>query len=58
MGALQQILDDNGYSAKGWELEDPNSDESYFVCPCGDTIEQDGKCSEGHVSPLRELGMI
>jgi len=33
-------------------------DDCIIVCPCGDLIEHDGVCPEGHVSPLRELGLI
>ena len=29
-----------------------------LICPCGYMIEQDGECPEGHVSPLREMGLI
>ena len=29
-----------------------------FICPCGDEIELDGECAEGHVSPMREMGLI
>jgi len=29
-----------------------------FICPCGDEIELDGSCPEGHVSPLVEMGLI
>lgn len=29
-----------------------------LICPCGHTIELDGKCPNGHVSPIREQGLI
>lgn len=29
-----------------------------LICPCGRVIEQDGRCPNGHVSPLRERGLI
>ncbi len=29
-----------------------------LICPCGDTIELDGECGKGHVSPLITAGMI
>jgi hypothetical protein len=29
-----------------------------LICPHGFTIEQDGQCHQGCVSPLRELGLI
>lgn len=27
-------------------------------CPCGQIVEDDGECPEGHVSPLREHALI
>jgi hypothetical protein len=30
-------------------------DEDRVVCPCGDSIELDGECPEGHVSPAMDL---
>ena len=41
----------------GWEWAESGFD-SYVVCPCGDEIEQDGKCPAGHVSFLRQWGFI
>lgn len=29
-----------------------------LTCPCGHTIEQDGTCPDGCVSPLRTMGLI
>lgn len=29
-----------------------------LICPCGCEVELDGSCPEGHISPLREEGMI
>lgn len=29
-----------------------------IICPCGHRIEDDGKCPNGHKSPLLEAGMI
>lgn len=49
---LQEILDDLGFS--DWEAE---GDEG-LICPCGYTIEIDGKCPKGHVSPLLQFGVI
>lgn len=44
---------------EGWEIDDPSYGSScLLICPCGDTIEQDGVCPEGHESPLRAMGMI
>jgi hypothetical protein len=42
---------------EGWETDGMGFD-SLLICPHGHTIEQDGKCPEGCVSPLREMGMI
>jgi hypothetical protein len=42
---------------EGWETDGYGLD-SCLICPHGYTIEQDGRCPEGCVSPLRELGMI
>lgn len=49
----QQFLEDNGFDE--WTC-DP--DGAVFYCPCGDAIEPDGQCPDGHVSPLRAMGMI
>lgn len=38
----------------GWEY----IDDTALSCPCGHSIEWDGQCPEGHVSPLRAAGMI
>ena len=45
---LESIMPD------GWEVQD----DVTLICPCGDPVEYDGQCSEGHVSPLRTMGMI
>lgn len=37
---------------------DWDGDMDVLVCPCGYTIEHDGMCPQGHVSPLVEMGMI
>lgn len=29
-----------------------------LICPCGNRVEDDGKCPNGHISPLREMGLI
>lgn len=42
---------------EGWETDGFGID-SCLICPCGYTIEQDGKCPEGCVSPLRTMGLI
>lgn len=48
---LADVLDELGYD--DWE-----ADDDLLVCPHGSTIELDGSCPEGCVSPLREEGMI
>lgn len=42
---------------KGWSTDGYGSSAN-FICPCGDMIEQDGECPEGHMSPLVRLGLI
>lgn len=42
---------------EGWETDGFGFD-SCLICPHGETIEQDGECPEGCVSPLREMGLI
>lgn len=39
----------------GWEID---AYGDLLTCPCGYTIEIDGRCPSGCVSPLRELGLI
>jgi hypothetical protein len=46
------LLEENGFD--NWEVE---SDVT-LICPCGDTIEWDGTCSDGCVSPLIQLGVM
>jgi hypothetical protein len=29
-----------------------------LICPCDIPIEQDGECPNGHVSPMKGLGLI
>jgi len=29
-----------------------------FVCPCGQKIEDDGECPQGHKSPMLKKGLI
>lgn len=54
---MDEFLENSGFAEKGWETDGFGLD-SCLICPCGITIEQDGRCSNGHVSPLRQLGMI
>lgn len=42
---------------EGWETDGMGMD-SLLICPCGITIEQDGRCPNGHVSPLITMGLI
>jgi hypothetical protein len=55
MSHLDEILMD--ILPEGWETDGFGFD-SCLICPCGDTIEQDGICPQGCVSPLREMGLI
>jgi hypothetical protein len=50
---MDEILEVIGAAADGWE-----GDMDVLVCPCGYTIELDGRCPDGCVSPLRAAGMI
>lgn len=52
---LEQLLIDNGY--EDWSTDGFGLD-SCLICPHGYTIEQDGRCPEGCVSPLRQMGLI
>lgn len=57
---LEEILDSLGATEKGWEVEAEGTYglDALLVCPCGITIEQDGTCPNGCVSPLRSAGLI
>ena len=48
---INELLADLGHD--DWE-----GDMDCLVCPCGYTIELDGRCPDGCVSPLITLGMI
>lgn len=52
MSEIAQEICDN--TEPGWTVED----DSILICPCGHRIEWDGACPEGHVSPIRQAGMI
>jgi hypothetical protein len=42
-----------------WTIYDPQMGSScLLLCPHGFTVEQDGRCPEGCVSPLVDLGII
>ena len=43
------------YRAEGWTQ---SYDGAVFTCPCGHRIEPDGRCPEGHRSPLLQEGLI
>lgn len=54
---LAQLLDE--MLPPGWEHDALDYGYDFHVyCPCGDEIEQDGVCPDGHVSPLRAMGWI
>ena len=40
--------------ADGWEA----ADDATLICPHDHTVELDGECPEGCVSPLREAGVV
>jgi hypothetical protein len=40
---------------KGWDVGDYGDT---LVCPHGNEIELDGRCPQGCVSPLSEMGLI
>jgi len=52
---IEQVLQENGYDE--WNT-DGYGMSSVLICPHGHRIEQDGKCPDGCISPLREMGMI
>ncbi len=60
---LDEMLDEAGGSLldslcpEGWST-DGFGDESIFICPHGERVEQDGRCPEGCVSPLLRMGLI
>lgn len=54
---LEQVLEDIGATAKGWEVEGGYGEDDNLVCPEGCVIEQDGQCEHG-ISPLRAAGLI
>lgn len=52
---MDEILASLG--ASDWSSDGMGAD-SLLECPCGYTIEQDGRCPNGCVSPLRSAGLI
>lgn len=52
---MDELLEEIG--AAGWSSDGMGVD-ALLICPCGDTIEQDGRCPQGCVSPLRTAGLI
>lgn len=48
---IEELLPE-GWSTDGYGID------SCLVCPCGIMIEQDGRCPNGHISPLRAMGLI
>lgn len=42
-----------------WSIHDPEMSPDFLLeCPHGNVIEQDGRCPDGCVSPLRAAGLI
>lgn len=52
---LETLLDVTGASERGWTV---NHMGDMLICPCGSLVELDGSCPDGHVSPMRQAGMI
>ena len=52
---MDELLEAIG--AEDWETDGYGID-SCLICPHGHTIEQDGRCPEGCISPLRAYGLI
>jgi hypothetical protein len=52
---IEEMLEAVG--AEGWSTDGYGLDAN-LIAPDGCMIEQDGRCPHGHVSPLREAGMI
>lgn len=48
-----QTLEDIGAASEGWTYSG-----DALSCPCGHTIEDDGRCPSGHVSPFRAAGLV
>lgn len=55
MSEFDEML--NELLPEGWQTDGYGLD-ALLICPCGNTIEQDGRCPQGCVSPLREQGLI
>ena len=44
---------------EGWSIDDEKYGMDFnLICPHGHMIEQDGRCPDGHVSPLITMGLI
>lgn len=39
-------------------IDDWEATDATLICPCGYEIEPDGRCPEGCVSILRDMGII
>lgn len=51
--AASRVLEDIGAADDGWTYSG-----DVLSCPCGHTIEDDGRCPSGHVSPFRAAGLV
>lgn len=58
MDILEEVLQSVGALDAGWEVEGGMGMDALLICPCGHTIEQDGQCPDGCISPLRTNGLI
>lgn len=56
---MDQILAElAGGLPDGWVLDETYGLDFSLVCPHGHTVEADGRCPSGCVSPLRAMGLI
>lgn len=55
---MDEILEEIIAEFPGWETDGMGLDSLLICADHGYTIEQDGVCPEGCVSPLRQLGLI
>ena len=42
----------------GWDYETGYGTSGLFICPCGNSIERDGRCGECGPSPALRAGLM
>jgi hypothetical protein len=52
MDEILAVLGADDWSSDGFGID------SILICPHGERVEQDGRCPNGCVSPLRAAGLI